>query len=352
MLGALRAGLSGQAGRRGLWLCAALLLANVLLWCVALLVFRGHGLLLGTCLLAYGFGLRHAVDADHIAAIDNVTRKLMQQGQRPAGVGLFFSLGHSSIVFALSAAVAAAAGAVSGRFGALQGWGGLVGTFISAFFLLGIALLNLLVLRAVIATFRRVRAGGAYSEEDLDLLLARRGFFGRLFRGLFGLIGHSWQMYFVGFLFGLGFDTATEIGLLGLSATAAGKGLPVWSIMLFPALFAAGMALIDTADSILMLGAYGWAFLQPMRKLVYNITITAVSVLVAGFIGGLEALGLVQSSCNLTGWFWDKVALLGGDAVFGLLGFGIAGLFVLAWAVSAWVYRLKRYDEVKVVLAE
>ncbi|WP_427975590.1 HoxN/HupN/NixA family nickel/cobalt transporter [Acidocella sp.] len=338
--------------RRGMALCASLLLFNILLWGLALAVFRDHPLLLGTCLLAYGFGLRHAVDADHIAAIDNVTRKLMQQGQRPIGVGLFFSLGHSSIVFGLSAAVAAVAGAVKGRFNILQNWGGLIGTSISAFFLLAIAVMNLLILRSVIATFRRVKAGGAYSDEDLNLLLARRGFFGRLFRGLFGMINRSWQMYFVGFLFGLGFDTATEVGLLGLSATAATKGLPVWSIMLFPALFAAGMALIDTADSILMLGAYGWAFMKPMRKLFYNIVITSVSVLVAVCVGGLEALGLVQAQYNLSGWFWDKVALLSGDSVFGVLGYAIIGIFVLAWIFSVSVYRLKRYDEIPVVLTD
>jgi len=329
-----------------------LLLANLGLWGVALVTFHHYPVLLGTCLLAYSFGLRHAVDADHIAAIDNVTRKLMQQGQRPAGVGLFFSLGHSTIVFGLSAAVAGTALALRGQLHALSNWGNIFGTLISVFFLLAIAVMNLGILRSIIATFRRVQAGAAYSDDDLNLLLAKRGFFGRIFRGLFGLINHGWQMYPVGVLFGLGFDTATEVGLLGIAAAAATKGLPVWSIMVFPALFTAGMALIDTTDSILMLGAYGWAFMKPMRKLFYNITITAVSVLVAVIVGGIETLGLIQSEYNFTGWFWKSISSINGDAVFGLLGYTIIGIFVAAWVVSVAVYKVNRYDEISVVHAE
>ena len=319
---------------------------------MAVAVFHDYPLMLGISLLAYGFGLRHAVDADHIAAIDNVTRKLMQQGQRPIGVGFFFSVGHSTIVFGLSAAVAITAAAIKDRFGALENWGNIVGTLLSALFLLAIAVMNLLVLASIIATFRRVRAGGAYSDEDMNILLARRGFFGRIFRGLFKLVDHSWQMYPVGFLFGLGFDTATEVGLLGISAAAASKGLPIWSIMVFPALFTAGMALIDTTDSILMLGAYGWAFMKPMRKLFYNITITSVSVLVAIAVGGLETLGLIQGQYNLTGWFWDPVAILNGGTAFGILGYTMIGIFILAWIISVSVYKLKRYDEIEVLLAD
>jgi len=322
--------------------------ANLALWAVAFGIFHHYRLLLGTCLLAYGFGLRHAVDADHIAAIDNVTRKLMQQGQRPVAVGFFFSLGHSTIVFGLSAAVAGTSLALKNRFGALASWGDIFGTLISAGFLLAIAFMNLLILLSVIATFRRVKAGGAYCDEDLNLLLAKRGFFGRLFRGLFKIVDHGWQMYPVGVLFGLGFDTATEVGLLGIAAAAATKGLPIWSIMVFPALFTAGMALIDTTDSILMLGAYGWAFMKPMRKLFYNITITAVSVVVAVAVGGIETLGLIQGTYNFTGWFWTRVAAVNGDGAFGILGYAIIGIFLAAWVVSVVVYRLKRYDEIEV----
>jgi high-affinity nickel-transport protein len=344
--------MAGETGRRVIAMVACLGVGNIALWVVAICVFHAYPLLLGTALLAYSFGLRHAVDADHIAAIDNVTRKLMQQGQRPIGVGFFFSLGHSTIVFGLSAAVAGTSLALKSHFGALSNWGGIVGTLISAFFLLAIALMNLLVLLAVIATFRRVKAGGAYCDEDLNLLLARRGFFGRIFRGLFKVIDHSWQMYPVGFLFGLGFDTATEIGVLGISAAAASKGLPVWSIMIFPALFMAGMALVDTTDSILMLGAYGWAFMKPMRKLFYNMTITAVSVVVAVLVGGIETLGLIQGAYGFSGRFWDSVTVVNGDSAFGILGYAIIGVFVAAWVISVAVYKLNRYDEIEIFHAD
>ena len=326
---------------------AFLALANLALWGVAVAVFHRYPLLLGTSFLAYSFGLRHAVDADHIAAIDNVTRKLMQQGERPVGVGFFFSLGHSTIVFALSAVVAMSAVAAAHRFGALENFGDIAGTLVSAFFLFGIAGVNLLILAAIFKTFHRVKAGGVYDDEDLNLLLAKRGVFGRMFRGLFRLVNHSWQMYPVGVLFGLGFDTATEVGLLGISAAEASKGLPVWSIMLFPALFTAGMALIDTADSILMLGAYGWAFAKPLRKLYYNLTITSVSALVALMIGGIETLGLVQGELKLSGAFWEPVAALNNH--FGMLGYVMIGVFLVSWAASALFYKLKRYDEIEVV---
>jgi high-affinity nickel-transport protein len=329
-------------------MCTCLAAVNIALWAIALATFHHYPLLFGTCLLAYGFGLRHAVDADHIAAIDNVTRKLMQQGQRPVGVGFFFSLGHSTIVFGLSAAVAGTAFALKDKFAALSTWGNVFGTLISALFLLAIAVMNLVILISIIATFRRVKAGGVYSDEDVNLLLAKRGLFGRMFRGLLKIINQSWQMYPVGFLFGLGFDTATEVGLLGIAAAAATKGLPIWSIMVFPALFAAGMALVDTADSILMLGAYGWAFMKPIRKLFYNITITAVSVLVSVLVGGIEMLGLIQGTYNLTGWFWTPIATVNGDTAFGILGYAIIAIFIISWIVSVTVYKLKRYDEVEI----
>ena len=348
MFDALKRGLAGGTGRRVAGIYVFLGLANILLWAAAFMVFRDYPLLLGTSLLAYSFGLRHAVDADHIAAIDNVTRKLMQQGQQPVGVGIFFSLGHSTTVFGLSAAVGVTTVAIKDKFDVLENWGAIAGTLVSAIFLLAIGVMNLLILLSIISTFKRVKAGDVYSDEDLNILLAKRGFFGRFFRGLFKLVDDSWQMYFVGFLFGLGFDTATEVGLLGISAVAASKGLQIWSIMVFPALFTAGMALIDTTDSILMLGAYGWAFIKPIRKLFYNITITSVSVLVAILIGGLEALALIQSEFNLTGWFWDNVAALNGGSASGILGFIIIGIFIVAWIVSVSVYKIKRYDQVQI----
>ena len=319
---------------------------NIGAWIWALIAFHVYPVLLGTALLAYTFGLRHAVDADHIAAIDNVTRKLMQQAKRPVAVGFFFSLGHSTIVFGLSIAIALTSVALKDRFGALESVGGMIGTAVSAFFLIAIAVANILILISVYGTFQHVKRGGAYDDEDLNLILARRGFFGRIFRSLFRLINHSWQMYPVGLLFGLGFDTATEVGLLGISATAAAKGMPIWSILVFPTLFMAGMALVDSTDSILMLGAYGWAFVKPIRKLYYNLTITFVSIVVALLIGGIEALGLIGDEMGWKGFFWDTMDSLNDN--FGTIGFVIIGVFVVSWVASLLVYRMNKYDEIEV----
>jgi nickel/cobalt transporter (NiCoT) family protein len=325
---------------------AFLALFNIAAWAWALIAFRDYPVLLGTALLAYSFGLRHAVDADHIAAIDNVTRKLMQEGKRPVAVGFFFSLGHSTVVVLASCAVAAAAIALESQFNALENVGGIVGTLVSALFLFAIALANLFILAGVYRTFQRVRHGGRLVEEDLNILLSQRGLLGRLFRPLFRIIGKSWHMYPLGFLFGLGFDTATEIGLLGISAAEAAKGMSIWSVLVFPALFTAGMSLIDTTDGILMLGAYGWAFVKPIRKLYYNMTITAVSVLVALVIGGIEALGLIGDQLALKGTFWDAIEALNDN--FGTLGYVIIAIFAVSWIVSAVVYRVKGYDRLEV----
>jgi high-affinity nickel-transport protein len=326
-------------------LYSVLIAVNAGAWIWALLAFRNYPVLLGTALLAYVFGLRHAVDADHIAAIDNVTRKLMQQGQRPVGVGFYFSLGHSTIVFLLSIVIALASVAFTGRFAALAGVGGVFGTCVSAGFLLAIAAANLFILVSVYRTFQTVKRGGPYLEEDVHRLLAKRGVLGRLFRSLFGLISHSWQMYLVGFLFGLGFDTATEVALLGISAKQASLGLPVWSILIFPTLFTAGMALIDTTDGIVMIGAYHWALNRPLRKLYYNLTITFMSVCVALLVGAIEVLGLLGSRLKLQGTLWNAIAALNGH--FGLLGFLVIGIFVLSWLASIAIYRWNRYDELE-----
>ena len=231
-----------------------LLAANFGAWAWAFSAFHAFPILLGTAALAYSFGLRHAFDADHIAAIDNVTRKLMQQGQRPVGVGLYFSLGHSTIVVGLTIAIALTATALQDRFAAFKAFGAVAGTLVSALFLFAIAAANVAVLISVWRSFTAVRRGERFVEEDLDLALAGRGLLARLFRGLFRVVRHSWQMYPIGLLFGLGFDTATEVGLLGVSATQAAQGLSIWSILVFPALFTAGMTLLDTTDSVVMLG--------------------------------------------------------------------------------------------------
>jgi high-affinity nickel-transport protein len=319
-----------------------LLVINLAAWGWALAAFHGHSLLLGTAFLAYSFGLRHAVDADHIAAIDNVTRKLMQEGKKPVAAGFLFSLGHSTIVVVGSIAIAATALTLQHRFGTVRHVGGVVGTLVSTCFLFAIAIVNLIVLRSVCRTFVRVRRGEPYVEEDLDLLLNGRGLLSRLFRPMFGMIRKSWHMYPLGALFGLGFDTATEIGLLGISAAEATKGLPLAAILVFPALFAAGMSLIDTTDNILMLGAYGWAFVKPVRKLYYNITITSVSVLVAFAVGGIEALGLLAEQFHPKGGLWDIVDKLNSN--FGLLGYLIVAVFAASWVVSIAIYRWRRFD--------
>jgi len=317
--------------------------ANALAWTWALVTFAGRPTLLGTALLAYTLGLRHAVDADHIAAIDNVVRKLMQEGKRPHSVGFFFALGHSTVVVVATLAVAATAVALENRADEFKTIGGLVGTGVSALFLLAIAIVNLVILIGIWRSFQHVRRGGQFEPEHFDLLLAGRGMLARLFRTLFQVISKSWHMYPLGLLFGLGFDTATEIGLLGISAAQAAQGMSAGSTLIFPALFTAGMALVDTTDGVFMVGAYGWAFANPIRKLWYNLTITAVSVVVALLIGSIEVLGLLADKLAFEGGVWSSVRSL--KESLGTFGFFLIGVFVLCWIVSALIYRWNRYDE-------
>jgi high-affinity nickel-transport protein len=336
---------AGNTRGKVLGIYSLLLVFNGAAWLWAVVAFRHFPVLLGTAFLAYSFGLRHAVDADHIAAIDNVTRKLMQEGKRPVAVGLMFSLGHSTIVLLGSLAIAWTTLTLQHRMEAFRQVGGIVGTLLSTLFLFAIAAVNLVVLYNIFCTFLKVRDGEPYVEEDLDLLLGNRGLLARLLRPVFRMITRSWHMYPLGVLFGLGFDTATEIGVLGISAAEASKGLPFWSILIFPALFAAGMSLIDTTDNILMLGAYGWAFVKPIRKLYYNLTITSVSVVVALAVGGIEALGLVVGRFHLKGTFWDAVTRLNEN--FGTLGYFIVGLFVFSWLASVAFYKWRRLDDLE-----
>jgi high-affinity nickel-transport protein len=320
--------------------------ANVAAWIWAYLAFHSHPVLLGTALLAYGFGLRHAVDADHIAAIDNVVRKLMQDGKRPVSVGFFFSLGHSTVVLLASVAVGLTANALQSHFTSLKNVGAIIGTSVSAFFLLVIALMNIFIMSGTWKTFHRVKNGGRYEEEDMDMILSGGGWVAGFFRPMFKLIRRSWHMFPLGFLFGLGFDTATEVALLGISATEVSKGMSVWSMLVFPVLFTVGMSLVDATDGILMLGAYGWAYLNPLRKLFYNLTVTAVSVVVALLIGGIETLGLIGDQLELKGVFWKFIGDLNDN--FGTLGYLIIGIFFLTWLISMVVYRVKGYDKVVV----
>ena len=317
--------------------------ANILSWAWAWTLFADRPALLGTALLAYIFGIRHAVDADHIAAIDNVVRKLMQEGKRPVSAGFFFALGHSTIVILACIGIALTASTL--QAGSLKAAGGEIGIAVSATFLLGIALVNILILKSVWRSFRQARRGGSVS---IDAEILGGGLFSRLCGPLFRAISRSWHLYPLGALFGLGFDTATEIGVLSISAVQSAQGLSLSTVLVFPALFTAGMALVDTTDSVLMAEAYGWAFVHPVRKLWYNLTITAASVAVALFIGGVEAAGLIADKFALTGPVWRTAASLNADLA--NFGFVVIGVFVLRWVISAAIYRWKGYGELPVAV--
>jgi high-affinity nickel-transport protein len=299
-------------------------------------------MLLGTAFLAYSFGLRHAMDADHIAAIDNVTRKLMNDGKRPVTVGFYFALGHSLMVVVGALVVAVATQSLAHHFEALRATGATIGTLVSAVFLLAIAALNVVLLIDLVRAFRKARRGKIGDAHGDSIAPLAGNLLARMFRPLFGLVRSSWLMLPLGVLFGLGFETATEVALLGTSASQASAGFSLWTILAFPCLFAAGMLTVDTTDGILMLGAYGWAFTNPLRKLYYNLTITLLSTLVAALIGSIEGLGLAAQMLALSGPFWRFIDTLNGN--FGLLGYAIVAIFTLGWLASALLYKLKDYE--------
>jgi high-affinity nickel-transport protein len=298
----------------------------------------------GIGLTAYTLGLRHAFDADHIAAIDNTTRKLMAEGKRPLSVGFFFSLGHSTIVFALAflfaVGVRAIAGQVASDTSTLQTTTGLIGTLVSGSFLYLIGIINLVILVGIVKVFRRMRQGH-FSEEELETQLNSRGVMNRFYGRLTKSIRHPWQMYPLGILFGLGFDTASEVALLFLAAGAALGGVPWYAILCLPILFAAGMCLLDTIDGAFMNFAYGWAFSKPVRKVYYNITITGLSVAVALMIGTVELLSILVDKLGLSGGVWDFIANIDLNAV----GYLVVGLFVLTWTVALAVWHFGRIEE-------
>jgi high-affinity nickel-transport protein len=319
-----------------------LALANLLAWLWAWGAFHGSPALLGTAFLAWMFGLRHALDADHLAAIDNVVRKLMQQKQRPLYAGLFFSLGHSTIVVLATIGVAVATTSLHRHLRAIQSVGQLLGTAISGFFLLLLALVNMGILVNVWRNIQKAQRSGALEDIPSETGPHRYGLLARAFWPLFRSIRKSVQMYPIGFLFGLGFDTASEVGLLAISAAQIARGISFWQVMALPALFTAGMVLVDTTDSVLMVGAYGWALVNPLNKLWYNLTITVASVMMALFVGGVEVTALVGSHLGLRTGFWRVVAGLNGDlTAFGLFA---VGAFALCWAVSSMVFRYYRRD--------
>ena len=292
---------------------------------------------IGTGMLAYTLGLRHAFDADHIAAIDNTTRKLMSEGKRPLSVGFFFSLGHSSVVFLLTVLLNVGIRTLNGQVNhpgsGLHHYTGLIGTSISGVFLYLIAILNVVILMSIVRMFLEMR-GGAFDQAELERQLNARGMMNRFFGPLARRIDAPWKMYPVGILFGLGFDTATEVALLAVSGSAVVSGLPFWALLSLPILFAAGMSLLDTIDGSFMNFAYGWAFSKPVRKLYYNITITALSVTVAFVIGTIELLSVLASQLQLTGGIWNWT----GKFNINQAGYIIVGLFVVTWvgALSIW----------------
>jgi high-affinity nickel-transport protein len=314
--------LSGFAG--------AVALLHVLGWGLFAWYSASNPALAGLGVLAYTFGLRHAFDADHIAAIDNTTRSFLQQGKRPLGIGFFFSLGHSTVVFGLAMGLAVGASAVKAKLPSFQTWGGYVGAGVSGVFLLAIGVLNLLVLLDIVRIFRDLRRG-RLDETRLEERLLDRGLMSRgLLRRLGARITSSWHMYPLGILFGLGFDTATEVGLLAVSAGAATHHVPFLAILSLPLLFAAGMSLMDTADGAFMAHAYGWAFASPVRKVYYNLTVTTLSVTVALGIGAIEVLQVAARNTWLD---------------FNTLGYAMVALFVLTWAVSAVIWKTRRIEE-------
>jgi nickel/cobalt transporter (NiCoT) family protein len=320
---------------------AAVAVLHLVGWGLFVYYSRHDVALAGLGTLAYTFGLRHAFDADHIAAIDNTTRTFLQEGKRPMGVGFFFSLGHSTVVFLLAFGLAVAAGAVNSGIPLFQDYGGTIGTSVSGLFLLLIGALNLMVLLDIVRIFRGMQSG-AYDRERLEQRLLDRGFMNRFFVGRFArMVRKSWHMYPLGLLFGLGFDTATEVGLLALAAGVATHHVPLLAVLSLPILFAAGMCLMDTIDGAFMSKAYGWAFANPVRRIYYNITVTSLSVAVALAIGGVEVLQVVSDRLALEGSFWSFI----GGIDFGALGYAMVALFVVTWLAAAVLWRTRRIEE-------
>src|SRR5881396_3723490 len=310
---------------------------------LAFIIGQISPILAGLGLVAYAFGLRHGVDADHIVAIDNTTRKLLQDGQRPFTVGTWFSLGHSAIVFILTVALVIATRVVVAELPAVRSAGQIIGLAVSGTFLIVIGLVNVLIVVGIYRVFVELKEGNQkLNAAELEELLNKRGVMNRLFRPLFRLIRKPWHIFPVGVLFGLGFDTATEVALIAISVgVGVSSAVPIWMILILPLMFTCGMVLVDTSDGVVMRSAYGWAFINPIRKVYYNLTVTIVSVIVAFGIGGIEILSLIAPRVGLTGPFWDSVANLN----FETMGVAIMVLFVVAWTVSVAYWKYKRFDE-------
>ncbi len=336
-----RIGLSRGEKFRILLIYSALGAATLIGFTASVIVGRLSANLAALGILAYTFGLRHGVDADHIVAIDNTTRKLLQEGERPLTVGTWFSLGHSTIVVGLIVALVLATKTVVNQIPILQSSGAIIGTTVSGIFLFLIGMINAVIVFGIYRTFKSMKQGNL-DESELETLLESRGFLNRYFGSLFKIVRKPWQIYPIGVLFGLGFDTASEIALIaitvGIGVTSA---VPLWMILVLPFLFTCGMVLVDTTDGVTMRAAYGWAFLKPIRKIYYNLTVTVISVAVAFAIGGVELLQVLSNELKLTGPFWGSL----GGLDFETMGFGIIGIFLVSWLVSVAYWKYKRYDE-------
>ena len=330
--------------RRLAGLYGVILVLHVVGWGALLTYGIGHPAFIGLGGLAYTFGLRHAFDADHISAIDNSTRKLLQERKRPVGVGFFFSLGHSSVVLlialVLGLAIKVLVQGVVSETGDLKNIGSLIGTSVSGVFLILIGALNLLILLDILGVYGRMRRGD-YDRDSLHDELVAGGLMSRLFGRLFKLVSESWHMYPIGFLFGLGFDTASEVALLAISAGAAAQSLPFQAVISLPIIFAAGMSLMDTTDGAFMSKAYAWAFSNPIRKVFYNLTVTALSVFVALFVGMVELSQLLIGKLGLRGTIFDAI----GGLDFGSLGFVIVAAFVVTWVAAFAIFKLRRVEQ-------
>src|SRR5215831_13936213 len=350
-LASIRDGLGPAEWARAGGMAATVIALNVAGWVMLAAALGGHYQIsktmvfgVGTGALAYTLGMRHAFDADHIAAIDNTTRKLVGEGKRPLSVGFFFSLGHSSVVFVLAVLLNFGLRGLDAQV--RDGWSGLhtitsiVGTCVSGFFLFLIAAFNLVILAGIVKVFRQMR-GGAYDDDELEEQLNKRGLMNRFLGPLARRVDAPWKMYPIGFLFGLGFDTATEIALLVLAGTAVAGGLPFYAILSLPILFAAGMSLFDTIDGCFMNFAYDWAFAKPVRKVYYNLTITGLSVFVAFFIGTVEILSLIKQQYRLGDGFWDFM----GNFNINKAGFVVVGVFVVTWAVALAIWHFGKIEQ-------
>ncbi len=333
--------LSGKEKARLLALFIAIAAATLAAVGASVLIGRSYVFLAGLGILAYVFGLRHALDADHIAAIDNTTRKLMHEGKRPFTVGTWFSLGHSTIVILLIVILVFATRAVSGSIPSLQAAGAILGTAISGLFLWVIGAINLAIVAQIYYLFKGLRSG-KIKEANLDELLNKRGFMSRYLGRFFSMVSEPWQIYPVGILFGLGFDTASEVALIAISVGAgASSSVPLWMTLVLPLMFTCGMVLVDTIDGVVMTLAYGWAFLKPIRKVYYNLTITLISIAVALLIGTIEVMQVVSSELHLGGGFWGWLSGLNFES----MGIGIVALFILSWIVAIAVYKFKGFDK-------